>query len=99
MPFSRIRPPSELASGVSNATTTGLSFGSNWNVTCAIQAVAIEPPRLSAPKRPDTASIAPARDSVALLFHRSRIVQANGALVAGPAREDQGGVDPAEGEV
>src|SRR3989441_8248120 len=77
MPFSRIRPPSELASGVSNATTTGLSFGSNWNVTCAIQAVAIEPPRLGASKRPDTASIAPARDSVALLFHRSRIIQAS----------------------
>src|SRR3989475_12025670 len=83
MPFSRIRPPSELASGVSNATTTGLSFGSNWNVTCAIQAVAIEPPRLSASKRPDTASIAPASGSVALVFHRSRIIQANGLPAGG----------------
>jgi len=38
--------------------------------------VAIEPPRLSAVKRPDTASIAPARGSVALLFHRSWIFRA-----------------------
>src|SRR5438094_2009133 len=89
MPFSRIRPPSELASGVSNATTSGLSFGSNWNVTCAIQAVAIEPPRLSAPKRPDTASIAPARDSVALLFHRSRIVQARTDIVPKRSRSER----------
>src|SRR5216117_3324421 len=83
MPFSRIRPPSELASGVSNAATTGLPFGSNRNVTCAIQAVAIEPPRLSASKRPDTASIAPASGSVALVFHRSRIIQAKRPLVIG----------------
>jgi len=33
--------------------------------------VAIESPCASASKRIDTASIAPARDSVALLFHRS----------------------------
>src|SRR5947209_9364402 len=63
---------------MSNAATTGLPFGSNRNVTCAIQAVAIEPPRLSASKRPDTASIAPASGSVALVFHRSRIIQARG---------------------
>src|SRR5438046_2711111 len=62
---------------MSNAATTGLPFGSNRNVTCAIQAVAIEPPRLSASKRPDTASIAPASGSVALVFHRSRIIQAS----------------------
>src|SRR2546425_13130443 len=103
MPFSRIRPPSELASGVSNATTTGLSFGSNWNVTCAIQAVAIEPPRLSASKRPDTASIAPARDSVALPSHRSRIIQArvHGQTDSVNARDrHRGGVSrPAVGPV
>src|SRR5438309_12085514 len=77
IPLSKTRPPSELASGMSNAATTGLPFGSNRNVTCAIQAVAIEPPRLSASKRPDTASIAPASGSVALVFHRSRIIQAS----------------------
>ncbi len=48
-------------------------------VLCAIQAVAIEPPRLCASKRLDTASIAPASGSVALLFHRSRIIRASPA--------------------
>jgi len=38
--------------------------------------VAIEPPRLGAMMRLDTAFIAPARDSVALLFHRSWIFRA-----------------------
>src|SRR5947209_17887741 len=65
---------------MSNAATTGLPFGSNRNVTCATQAVAIEPPRLSASKRSDTASIAPASGSVALVFHRSRIIQVRGPL-------------------
>src|SRR5256886_16889578 len=83
MPFSRIRPPSELASGVSNAATTGLPFGSNRNVTCAIQAVAIEPPRLRASKRPDTASIAPASGSVGLFFYLVRKNYANKPKVAG----------------
>jgi hypothetical protein len=40
-------------------------------VTWVIQSVAIEPPLVSASKRVDTASIAPASGSVALLFHLS----------------------------
>ena len=59
-PLSKIAPPSVLVSGMSNAATTGLLFGSNPNATCVIHAVAIEPPRLRASNRPDTASIAPA---------------------------------------
>src|SRR6266849_6310702 len=62
---------------MSKAATIGFALGSNPNVTCGIQAVAIEPPRVSAVKRVDTASIAPARDSVALFFHCSRIFQAS----------------------
>jgi len=38
-------PPSELACSASKAATTGFVFGSKLNVTCAIQSVAIEPPR------------------------------------------------------
>src|SRR6266849_3359849 len=69
-------PPSELAWGVSKRATTDFANPSPWKVTCGIQAVAIEPPRVSAAKRVDTASIAPSRGSVALLSHRSRIIQA-----------------------
>src|SRR5712692_5906113 len=69
-------PPSELACGVSKRATTNFANPSPWKVTCGIQAVAIEPPRVSAAKRVDTASIAPSRGSVALLSHRSRIIQA-----------------------
>src|SRR5216683_471855 len=71
-------PPSELAWGVSKRATTDFANPSPWKVTCGIQAVAIEPPRVSAAKRVDTASIAPSRGSVALLSHRSRIIQASG---------------------
>src|SRR6266849_3308972 len=70
-------PPSELAWGVSKRATTDFANPSPWKVTCGIQAVAIEPPRVSAAKRVDTASIAPSRGSVALLSHRSRIIQAS----------------------
>src|SRR5712691_11316178 len=70
-------PPSELACGVSKRATTNFANPSPWKVTCGIQAVAIEPPRVSAAKRVDTASIAPSRGSVALLSHRSRIIQAS----------------------
>src|SRR5712691_10337895 len=69
------RPPSALASGRSKRATTGFANPSPWKVTCGIQSVAIEPPRVGAVKRLDTASIAPARGSVALLFHLSRIFQ------------------------
>src|SRR5438046_5001522 len=81
---------------MSNAATTGLPFGSNRNVTCAIQAVAIEPPRLTASKRPDTASRAPASGSVALVFHRSRIIQAKRVIEpadADPRRESSAPVN------
>ena len=44
--FSSTAPPSELAWGWSKAATTGLPLGSNPNVTCGIQSVAIEPPRV-----------------------------------------------------
>src|SRR5712691_4992822 len=80
-------PPSELACGVSKRATTNFANPSPWKVTCGIQAVAIEPPRVSAAKRVDTASIAPSRGSVALLSHRSRIIQVSGphpAVAAGP---------------
>src|SRR5216683_6817443 len=72
-------PPSELAWGVSKRATTDFANPSPWKVTCGIQAVAIEPPRVSAAKRVDTASIAPSSGSVALLSHRSRIIQARRA--------------------
>src|SRR5713101_5350214 len=71
-------PPSELACGVSKRATTNFANPSPWKVTCGIQAVAIEPPRVSAAKRVDTASIAPSSGSVALLSHRSRIIQVSG---------------------
>src|SRR5215510_1456696 len=48
--------------------TIGLGHSSPANVSCARRAVAIEPPSASAMTRPDTASIAPASGSVALLF-------------------------------
>src|SRR5258708_6076716 len=69
-------PPSELACSASKAATTGFLFGSKLNVTCAIQSVAIEPPSRGASKRPITAFIAHLRDSMAVLSHRSRIIQA-----------------------
>src|SRR6266545_3004920 len=71
------RPPSVLACGWSKRATTGFANPSPWKVTWVIQSVAIEPPCDGVLKRLDTAFIAPARGSVALLFHRSRIFQAN----------------------
>src|SRR2546425_6523419 len=71
-------PPSELACSASKTATTGFLFGSNSNVTCAIQSVAIEPPSRGASERPITAFIAHLRDSMAVLSHRSRIIQARG---------------------
>src|SRR5437867_12721072 len=73
-------PPSGLAWGVSKRATTDFANPSPWKVTCGIQAVAIQPPRVSAAKRVDTASIAPSRGSAALLSHRSRIIQGSVAL-------------------
>src|SRR6266545_7424755 len=74
------RPPSVLACGWSKRATTGFANPSPWKVTWVIQSVAIEPPCDGVLKRLDTAFIAPARGSVALLFHRSRIFQAKGEL-------------------
>src|SRR5260370_19109873 len=71
-----MEPPSELACSASKAATTGFLFGSKLNVACAIQSVAIEPPSGGASKRPITAFIAHLRDSMALLAHRSGIIQA-----------------------
>src|SRR6266511_4665789 len=72
------RPPSVLACGWSKRATTGFANPSPWKVTWVIQSVAIEPPCDGVLKRLDTAFIAPARGSVALLFHRSRIFQVRG---------------------
>jgi hypothetical protein len=65
------KPPSVLASGRSKRATAGFTNPSPWKVTWVIQSVAIEPPLVRASKRVDTASIAPASGSVALLFHLS----------------------------
>src|SRR5213593_1298360 len=79
------KPPSELASGRSKRATTGFANPSPWKVTCAIQSVAIEAPRLRASKCLNNASIALASGSVALLFHLSRIFRL-GCGVSGEPR-------------
>src|SRR3989442_10519894 len=83
------KPPSVLASGRSKRATTDFANPSPRKITWVIQSVAIEPPRDGVLKRLDTASIAPASGSVALLFHLSRIIRASGTeRVDVGARED-----------
>src|SRR5713226_8919678 len=82
IPLSRMAPPSELACSASKAATIGFLFGSKLKVICAIQSVAIEPPRRGVRKRLVTAFIAHLRGSVALLFHFSRIIQAKDQATA-----------------
>src|SRR6185503_10404936 len=77
---------SELAWGWSKRAMIGLQFPWTRSVLCAIQAVAIEPPRRRVRKRPNTAFLAHLRDSVAALFHLSRIIRARQGDRAGPVR-------------
>src|SRR5512132_4088329 len=87
--LSSTAPPSELAWAWSNRATMGCDSPWHSKVTCAIQSVAIEPPGVWATKRLNTASIAPLRGSVAVLFHRSRIKRASTA-----AKPEQGAAAP-----
>src|SRR5438552_12516564 len=74
--LSRMAPPSELACGWSNFAMIGLEIPWTWRALCAIQAVAIEPPRFCAMSRLVNALFAHFRDSMALFFHPSRIILA-----------------------
>src|SRR6059036_3810573 len=75
--LSRMAPPSELACGWSNFAMIGLEIPWTWRALCAIQAVAIEPPRFCAMSRLVNALFAHFRGSMALFFHLSRIIRAN----------------------
>src|SRR3989442_13817945 len=83
--LSRMAPPSELACGWSNFAMIGLEIPWTWMAMCAIQAVAIEPPRFCAMSRLVNALFAHFRGSMALFFHLSRIIRARGA----PNRESR----------
>src|SRR5438445_4453688 len=72
----RMAPPSELACGWSNFAMIGLEIPWTWRALCAIQAVAIEPPRFCAMSRLVNALFAHFRGSMALFFHLSRIIRA-----------------------
>src|SRR2546422_7737132 len=74
--LSRMAPPSELACGWSNFAMIGLEIPWTWRALCAIQAVAIEPPRFCAMSRLVNALFAHFRGSMALFFHLSRIIRA-----------------------
>src|SRR5947209_13006744 len=76
--LSRMAPPSELACGWSNFAMIGLEIPWTWRALCAIQAVAIEPPRFCAMSRLVNAPFAHFRGSMALFFHLSRIIRASG---------------------
>src|SRR5947209_2472701 len=81
--LSRMAPPSELACGWSNFAMIGLEIPWTWRALCAIQAVAIEPPRFCAMSRLVNALFAHFRGSMALFFHLSRIIRARaGTLLA-----------------
>src|SRR5206468_13007096 len=75
----RMAPPSELACGWSNFAMIGLEIPWTWRALCAIQAVAIEPPRFCAMSRLVNALFAHFRGSMALFFHPSRIIRARAA--------------------
>src|SRR5207249_5658975 len=75
--LSRMAPPSELACGWSNFAMIGLEIPWTWRALCAIQAVAIEPPRFCAMSRLVNALFAHFRGSMALFFHLSRIIRAS----------------------
>src|SRR5947208_5264883 len=79
----RMAPPSELACGWSNFAMIGLEIPWTWRALCAIQAVAIEPPRFCAMSRLVNALFAHFRGSMALFFHPSRIIRASGDGLTG----------------
>src|SRR5437879_9648987 len=70
-------PPSELACGWSNLAMIGLEIPWTRRALCAIQVVAIEPPRFCAMSRLVNALFAHFRGSMALFFHLSRIIRAS----------------------
>src|SRR2546425_6776826 len=90
--FRRMAPPSELACGWSNFAMIGLEIPWTWRALCAIQAVAIEPPRFCAMSRLVNALFAHFRGSMALFFHPSRIIRASAPSVHG-AHATRDGVD------
>src|SRR5438132_12759892 len=96
--LSRMAPPSELACGWSNFAMIGLEIPWTWRGLCAIQAVAIEPPRFCAMSRLVNALFAHFRGSMALFFHPSRIIRASeprrgpGAAPRGRRLDHQHGV-------
>src|SRR5881296_1749484 len=95
----RMAPPSELACGWSNFAMIGLEIPWTWRALCAIQAVAIEPPRFCAMSRLVNALFAHFRGSMALFFHRSRIIRASGRWAEDREvvlAELVGGIRPAE---
>src|SRR5438309_7416111 len=86
--LSRMAPPSELACGWSNLAMIGLEIPWTRRALCAIQVVAIEPPRFCAMSRLVNALFAHFRGSMALFFHLSRIIRARdspGPLLASVA--------------
>src|SRR5437899_11140065 len=74
--LSRMAPPSELACGWSNLAMIGLEIPWTRRALCAIQVVAIEPPRFCAMSRLVNALFAHFENSMALSFHPSRIIRA-----------------------
>src|SRR5437899_3295011 len=76
--LSRMAPPSELACGWSNLAMIGLEIPWTRRALCAIQVVAIEPPRFCAMSRLVNALFAHFENSMALSFHPSRIIRASG---------------------
>src|SRR3989475_6804845 len=86
--LSRMAPPSELACGWSNFAMIGLEIPWTWRALCAIQAVAIEPPRFCAMSRLVNALFAHFRGSMALFFHLLRIIRARGGRRGRPRLDD-----------
>src|SRR3989442_11054020 len=76
--LSRMAPPSELACGWSNFAMIGLEIPWTWRALCAIQAVAIEPPRFFAMSRLFNALFAHFRGSVGLFFFLFPLIRGRG---------------------
>src|SRR5947209_13494624 len=88
--LSRMAPPSELACGWSNFAMIGLEIPWTWRALCAIQAVAIEPPRFCAMSRLVNALFAHFRGSMALFFHLTRIIRARREDLSQPHNVHEG---------
>src|SRR2546428_14157577 len=87
--LSRMAPPSELACGWSNFAMIGLEIPWTWRALCAIQAVAIEPPRVCAMSRLFNALFAHFRGSMGPFFYFFRKIRGYGSVPGSPLDSDE----------